>query len=226
MTRRNLNPREVLEGLRSHGAEKVSFEVVATTNREAQLTASDWAEFNSHLIDLVSLDFHSLREMPSIMREMIGRIIERRRLFYGCAAGLSEVTVAPDGSLYECQRLCKSPISHISAGCGPRALNSGFLANVDDRPVCKECWVRYLCGGGCVHQAATGYAPGGEDDPGLREPKPSIAGELRAETVGSCSPLRGFCVMKRNLAEACVSQISRRKRGRDEGYSAALVASS
>src|SRR4051812_817923 len=64
----------------------------------------------------------------------------------------------------------------------PRELDSRFLTMVDERPVCRDCWARYLCGGGCLHQAHT---DGGTD-----------------------APLPQFCRMKRTLVEAAIVHLA------------------
>ena len=115
------------------------------------------------------------------VRSMILKICNGQRVFYGCGAGVSEVTVAPDGNIYECQRIYRAPYANVSQDKGPAELNSKFLTMVDDRPICQDCWARYLCGGGCMQQAHVGH---GKDD-----------------------PLPQYCVMKRNLAEAAIVKI-------------------
>lgn len=181
LTRQNKDPNAVTDGLRSHGAERVSFEVVATDNPDAQFTSDDWEEFNQNYKNFVNLPYEAWKKLSDEMQSMIIRICERRRVFYGCGAGVSEVTVAPDGSIYECQRIYRQPYSKISEDKSPTELDSHLLTMVDDRPVCQDCWARYLCGGGCMHQSHVGH--------------------------GKDTPLPQFCVMKRNLAEASVVKI-------------------
>ena len=156
ITRRNTDPAAVIDGLRSLGAEKVSFEVVATDNPDARLTEADWDAFNRKYLEHVGLPYESWYQLTSEMRTAISRICNRERASYGCGAGISEVTVAPDGSIYECERLFRGPYARISDDMSLADLDSRFLTMVDERPICRDCWARYLCGGGCMHQSYTG----------------------------------------------------------------------
>ena len=181
LTRQNKDPNAVVRGLRSLGAAKVSFEVVATDNYQAQFNDEDWEVFNEKYKDFVQSPFTIWHELPDEMQAMIIRICEGKHVFYGCGAGISEVTVAPDGSIFECQRIYRTPYSNVAQDKSPTELASTLLTMVDDRPICQDCWARYLCGGGCMHQSHIGH---GKDD-----------------------PLPQYCVMKRHLAEASIVKI-------------------
>lgn len=181
LTRQNRDPNAVIEGLRSLGAEKVSFEVVATDNAEAQLTDEDWEEFHKKYRDFVDSSYNGWRGLPAEMQNTIIRICRGQRVFYGCGAGISEVTVAPDGSIYECQRIYRTPYSKVSEDKSPTELASTLLTMVDDRPICQDCWARYLCGGGCMHQSHVGHR--------------------------SDAPFPQYCKMQRSLVEASIVKI-------------------
>ena len=181
LTRQETNPNVVVDALRALGAEKVSFEVVSTDYRDAQLTDADWEDFHAEYRGFVRSPYTVWSELPSEMSSMIIRLCERRRLCYGCGAGVSEVTVAPDGSIYECQRMFGDPCGDVRDDRSPAEFDRQFLTPVDERPICKDCWARYLCGGGCMHQSYLGRTDG--------------------------DPLPQFCVMKRDLAEASIVKI-------------------
>jgi uncharacterized protein len=53
LTRQNKDPNAVIKGLRSLGATRVSFEVVATDNTDAQFSDEDWEVFNKTYRDFV-----------------------------------------------------------------------------------------------------------------------------------------------------------------------------
>jgi uncharacterized protein len=73
-----------------------------------------------------------------------------------CGAGRSMLVLTPQGELYPCPSLVGK--AGFRAGTLAEGLNQDALApfrnlNVDTKPVCKECWARNLCGGGCVSLA-------------------------------------------------------------------------
>ena len=78
-----------------------------------------------------------------------------------CGAGISVISISPDGSIFPCPRYTgekKFCLGNIFTGI-ERSQQSIFSNNsVEDRNECKECWARYICGGGCsyMHWSATG----------------------------------------------------------------------
>jgi len=180
LTRQNRSPISVIQGLRSLGADRVSFEVVATDQVCAKMTDEDWKEFNQEYRDFLQSSYTAWRDLPDEMQAMIIRICERKHLFYGCGAGVSEVTVDPEGYVYDCQRLYRRRYFSVAENTNPRELVQE-ATGVEDRPTCVRCWARYLCGGGCSH--------------------------LFEISQGKNQPLPAFCVMKKNLAEAAIAKI-------------------
>jgi uncharacterized protein len=190
LTRQNRDPRKVIQGLRSLGAENVSFEVVATDAPTAQFNGADWEDFNRQYAGYVNDPFATWADLPDEMKSVILKICQRQRVFYGCGAGVSEVTVAPDGSIYECQRIYRRPYSNIAEDRSPVELDSHLLTMVDDRPICQDCWARYLCGGGCMQQSHVGH--------------------------GSDDPLPQYCEMKRTLVQSSIVRIAEMRTRRRE----------
>jgi len=78
---------------------------------------------------------------------------ERRRPFF-CGAGATSLTVGPDGAVYPCYRLvgdARFRLGHVEDEGPPPPAAEAFRARrpVEERRACRECDVRYLCGGGC-----------------------------------------------------------------------------
>jgi|GEM_PF-5120014 len=197
VTRRNKQPQQIVDGLRDLGGRKVSFEVVATDHEPAQFTDADWREFNRNYSEFVNTPTATWELLPSELRSTIEQLANQRRIFYGCGAGKSEVTVAPDGSIYECQRIYREPFSHVSEDMSLAELKSGLLTSVDDRNICRDCWARYLCGGGCMHQI---HQEHDSDD-----------------------PIPAYCDMKRTLVEAAIVKLDEIRRLQPSDVPAAVA---
>jgi uncharacterized protein len=181
-----MDPINVTNGLRALGCERVSFEVVASDSTDIRLHMKDWEVFQQKYKEYLEMPYHSWKELPQEMQNIIIRLCENKRLFYGCGANVQEVTISPDGSIFSCQRVYKEPISHVAKDMHPREFDPDLVMMVDDRPICRDCWARYLCGGGCMHMS-------------------------HIEGAGK-DPVPEYCRMKRHLCEAAIVKIREIKR--------------
>src|ERR1039458_10062665 len=72
-----------------------------------------------------------------------------------CGVAGSYLAVASNGMMYPCFRhlgLDEYRLGDARNGVSDEkrlAFLRSEAADVDSRPVCRECWARYLCGGGC-----------------------------------------------------------------------------
>ena len=77
-----------------------------------------------------------------------------------CGIGRGMAAVAVSGEIYPCHRFVGLKGTRLGHLHDYRAgeLNNYHRAVVDNLPVCRGCWARYLCGGGCFydHQGHTG----------------------------------------------------------------------
>jgi uncharacterized protein len=87
--------------------------------------------------------------------EMSLRSLYRRNLRnYCCGAGQTIIQVATNGDIYPCQRFVgieKWKEGNVKEKIlKENIIKSFFELNVDDTErKCKDCWLRYLCGGSC-----------------------------------------------------------------------------
>jgi len=77
------------------------------------------------------------------------------RLARGCGAGVEYMAVTPNGEIYPCHQFVgytQFRLGEINKETIDQGLIERFiqLNNIDSKPICKECWARYLCGGGCL----------------------------------------------------------------------------
>jgi uncharacterized protein len=75
---------------------------------------------------------------------------------YPCGAGAGYLSADADGALYACHRLVgdvKHHFGDVTTGSdvARRRLHLAD-SHVDRQAPCKDCWARYLCGGGCYHE--------------------------------------------------------------------------
>lgn len=85
--------------------------------------------------------------------------ITRNHTLYHCNAGANLLAVTAEGDIYPCHRFVGDKDFHMGNVADPdvrqseryKEIRQTFIdATVDNRPGCKDCWARYLCGGSCV----------------------------------------------------------------------------
>ena len=73
---------------------------------------------------------------------------------FPCGAGLHLACCDPGGSLYLCHRLAGDPdhrVGNLDGGFDPAHRDRVRALSLSHKAGCRECWARYLCGGGCHH---------------------------------------------------------------------------
>lgn len=85
------------------------------------------------------------------------RALARKKLPYRCPAAKWMVDADEGGALFPCSSFRRSnllPVGDLDHGFDPDlARVFAVEAHVDAKPVCRDCWARYLCGGGCYYLA-------------------------------------------------------------------------
>ncbi|MPM57940.1 hypothetical protein SDC9_104769 [bioreactor metagenome] len=80
----------------------------------------------------------------------------------GCGSGTEYLAVTPWGELFPCHQFVDNPaysLGNVWDGVTNLALRDKFAGcNVASRPLCKDCWAKLYCSGGCAANAfhATG----------------------------------------------------------------------
>ncbi|PPK49585.1 thioether cross-link-forming SCIFF peptide maturase [Clostridium algidicarnis] len=71
----------------------------------------------------------------------------------GCGAGHEYVAVTPDGEIYPCHQFVGNKdfiMGDIFKGDLDMEMSNKFKkAHIYNKPVCKECWAKFYCSGGC-----------------------------------------------------------------------------
>lgn len=82
--------------------------------------------------------------------------VVRERLAHYCGAGRTYFALSQEGAFYPCHRfvgLDEYRMGDIETGMDLSLQRKILDLTVNDRPGCRECWARYLCGGGCWKHA-------------------------------------------------------------------------
>lgn len=80
----------------------------------------------------------------------------RERLAHYCGAGRTYFALSQEGDFYPCHRFVgmeKYKMGNVGSGIDLNLQQKILDLTVDNRPVCKDCWARYFCGGGCWKHA-------------------------------------------------------------------------
>ena len=142
----------------NQGFKKVSIEPVVTSeemeyalrNEHLEDVLKEYEKFSKEYIDIKKKDkdfyfFHfmiDLKQGPCIIKRSVG-----------CGAGSEYLAVTPDGELYPCHQFVGETefmLGTLDTGIKNEELREKFkMANIYNKEVCKECWARYFCSGGC-----------------------------------------------------------------------------
>ncbi len=162
-TRRNLDFTEDVRYLAGLGARSISLEpVVAAPEQPFALREEDIPGIREEYFRLARF----LRDQERagcrvsyyhFQLDLPGGPCAAKRLT-GCGAGYQYLAVTPDGALYPCHQFVGHPeycLGDLARGITRPELQEQFRqAHVFAKAVCRSCWARFLCGGGCHAQAA------------------------------------------------------------------------
>lgn len=80
-----------------------------------------------------------------------------RKRINGCGAGTEYVAVTPDGELYPCHQfvgMADWKLGSLDSDELRTDLQQAFLGcNVCTKEICRSCWAKYYCSGGCMANA-------------------------------------------------------------------------
>jgi len=93
----------------------------------------------------------------SLFRDSLSTLAHGMPKRRACGTGYGIMTVTPDGAIYPCHRFVGSDawrMGHVDSGVD-EASRARFLGyDVDAIDGCRDCWVRYMCAGGCLNDHA------------------------------------------------------------------------
>ncbi|MEN6439254.1 MAG: SPASM domain-containing protein [Syntrophobacter sp.] len=151
----------IVEHLLSLGFGSVHAEPAIGGNSATSITPGDLDEIKKQIDTLALFLVRSVREnrffnFTNLVRQIRQTRVVRERLAHYCGAGRTYLAMARDGGFYPCHRFVgmeEYRMGDIDTGPDWTLRNRILDLTVDNRAVCRECWARYLCGGGCWKHA-------------------------------------------------------------------------
>ena len=161
VTPANMMLRETLDQFVGAGFHSVGFSpMLSAPTGQGELQSDDLETMLGEMIDCgreferrsVAGDRYPFANMVNAMRE-IHRGTHRP---YPCGAGAGYLGVSADGDLAACHRFVgdtEGAMGSLDNGIDD-ARRSRWLAarHVHTQAPCRDCWARYMCGGGCHHE--------------------------------------------------------------------------
>jgi len=83
-----------------------------------------------------------------------------KKKYHFCGMGKNLFAFSPEGNIYSCHRFVRNEdhrIGTLSEGIDKKAQTTTNIP-VTDKESCRDCFARFLCGGGCLHEQFFGSA--------------------------------------------------------------------
>ncbi|MGA8429371.1 MAG: SPASM domain-containing protein [Candidatus Sulfotelmatobacter sp.] len=161
VTPQNLELRKTLDTFIRMGFHSVGFSpMLSSPDGTQEMGSTDLREMLRQMIDcgteferrVLQGDRYPFLNMLNAVRE----IHKGTHRPYPCGAGAGYLGVSADGGLYACHRFVGDEAGRMGdlGGGIDRDKRNRWLAerHVHFQSPCRECWARYLCGGGCHHE--------------------------------------------------------------------------
>lgn len=155
------NVSKILNHLLDLGFVEVGFAPVTTGHPEFQLNDRDMDrlldQFAQLARDFLQAALGGKFYGFSNVIDLLVSLHQGEVMNYPCGAGLGLFAVAPGGELYLCQRFTGDDrycMGTIFDGFNWKKLQRfRNEAEICNKGICRECWVRTVCTGGCYHEA-------------------------------------------------------------------------
>jgi uncharacterized protein len=202
----------IFQHLRSLGSDEITIKpiklppdhLLAITESDLTSLVASYRDFAAYLCDMGAADLVEalgLLSEADYFKRFLLRVVRRVKLGYRCPAAKTMLDADDQGALYGCSSFTRArllPIGTLDDGFDRERIHDFvYGAYVDNKPVCRDCWARYVCGGGCYYLAT------------LRHGNP-----LTPDPVD--------CELVRFVAEISISTVHRLSREHPEAVSRAL----
>ena len=149
------------------GFPEVGFSPLKSAPAQAAFADAHWGPYFESLTSLARLELQ--RGLAGAPVRLSNFAIALKQLHrgaaspYPCGAGGGYFSVAADGDWYACHRAIGDAGYRLgnAQGLNDERREQFLLArHVDAQTDCRRCWARYLCSGGCHHEAKARTAAG------------------------------------------------------------------
>lgn len=152
---------EILEHLLSLGFGSVHIEPAIGHLPGISITREDLPEIKKQHEKLALFLVNSLKNdryfnFSNLVKYIRQTRVIRERSAHYCGAGRTYLALSQEGAFFPCHRfvgLDEYRMGDLKSGINLTLQKKILDLTVDNRPVCRDCWARYLCGGGCWKHA-------------------------------------------------------------------------
>ncbi|MEN6350179.1 MAG: thioether cross-link-forming SCIFF peptide maturase [Syntrophomonas sp.] len=155
-SRKNLDFSADFEHIVELGFDCLSLEPAVGPNHDYAIQEEDLSQVlpeYEHLTDLLLHYHHSGKKIHFFHYNLDlqkGPCLAKRST--GCGAGIEYLVITPEGDIYPCHQFVgieRFYMGNIQSGEISVNIRKEFEKNQLRNKVCKDCWARYFCGGGC-----------------------------------------------------------------------------
>lgn len=156
----NADISRIAEFYNNEGLENFVFRpIMVDKDHSHQLSQSDLSKITCYFTSKCSQLVASLQtgkevDIPEAFSMYMNRLQIGVKIKTYCGAGREMVVMSPEGRFYPCPVFADNANYCIGElGSGNNGGKPFPNLSVDEKQVCRQCWARNLCGGGCVSQA-------------------------------------------------------------------------
>ena len=150
------------EAIIAQGFREIGFAPLrSAATSESALRDADWQNYLDQLVTLSRRELERLKDGGELrltnFAVALKQIHRGASSPYPCGAGGGYFSVAHDGAWYACHRAIGDASFKLGDSGGlDEAKRADFLKarHVHAQTDCRTCWARYLCSGGCHHEAS------------------------------------------------------------------------
>ena len=149
----------ILTHLKSLGFESVQIRLIRSHEHyEIKKIAQEYERLSQFLFSKYRIGDLSFLRMILNDNDQFGKILKRiiigKTICKRCDAGINKITICPDETIYPCDSLVGMSECLIGTLENPVLKNEFFKeTTVDSISKCKNCDIRYLCGGDCYYNS-------------------------------------------------------------------------